>query len=98
MTPDEQQLAIAEALGWEVLHLSTPGRLMGRKNGSDWLIIPDYPRDLNAMHEAEKTLDAFTKGQYRDWLVNFECDDHACFSSATVRAKAFLFALNLWRA
>jgi hypothetical protein len=44
MSP-KQRIAIAEACGWKKLSMSL---------GLD--LMPDYPNDLNAMHDAEKVL------------------------------------------
>ena len=58
MTPEQQRIAIAEACGW------TDVRFIGR--GDDTMCVgkpkvrpgginvPDYPFDLNAMHEVEE--------------------------------------------
>lgn len=65
MTDKEMQIAIAEACGWTGIRL----RQHIIEGWSDILTgidptrnceqaIPDYPNDLNAMHEAEKVLTA----------------------------------------
>lgn len=55
MTPEEQRIAIAEACGWGVVETHN-GRLCGISTIAGYDIpveIPNYPNDLNAMHEAE---------------------------------------------
>lgn len=56
MTDNEMRIAIAEACGWKFLGKEGMGWCEA-PNGSPILEcnIPDYPNDLNAMHEAEKT-------------------------------------------
>ncbi len=62
MTENEQRIAIAEACGWKRTRIGTQSKSDPEPRG--WLapnrrefrIIPDYLNDLNAMHEAEKTL------------------------------------------
>ena len=76
-------------------------------------VIPNYLKDLNAMHEAEAEL--WDKGlamEFTNQLVGIVCsargfrrdkstvDDHLmCLSHATAaqRAEAFLKTLNLWK-
>ena len=62
--------------------------------------IPEYPADLNAMHESEKVLIADEPpavwslyGRYLDKLTN-RIPWHA---TAAQRAEAFLRTLNLWK-
>ena len=56
MTPEQQRIAIAEACGED--------------NDSIYRdLIPDYLNDLNAMHEAEETLDASQCAEYARQLM-----------------------------
>lgn len=70
MSPEAQRIAIAEACGWEDLHM-TPARfpIEGHSNlflegtpprdKTIWnLSVPNYLSDLDAMHEAEMSLPA----------------------------------------
>lgn len=66
---------------------------------------PIYTDCLNAMHEAEKTMDRATKNRYLNilhdvcWVEdNNEVDDDFawCCATAPQRAEAFLRTLNLW--
>jgi len=62
MTDEQMRIAIAEACGWKVPNGCTNYRV--RPEGSRVFFnpltdddpLPDYLNDLNAMHEAEKTL------------------------------------------
>lgn len=64
--------------------------------------LPDYANDLNAMHEAEKTL---TVEEYSGWAClltqvrNGSCDECCRCRSATARqrAEAFLRVKGLWK-
>jgi len=74
MTPEAQRIAIAEACGWRVDDELEDGALMGhiRPTPNDWEvwdIVPDYLTDLNAMHEAEKTLGQDDSYRYGDALA-----------------------------
>ncbi len=61
-------------------------------------MIPDYLNDLNAMHEAEGTLNRGSgyheTGGYGLYLVAL---DHDVSATAAQRAEAFLKTLNLWK-
>lgn len=74
MSPESQQIAIAEACGFKITRIEydgdgkiyrvwavTPDSWTG-KDVRPWL--PDYLNDLNAMHEAEKILDYEEAEQY----------------------------------
>jgi len=71
MTPQEMRIAIAEACGWVPLPMGEIWRdkdgYFARADGKPGHFnVPDYPADLNAMHEAEKTL---TPDQQIDYLA-----------------------------
>jgi hypothetical protein len=114
MTPERQRIKIAEACGWTDIvfrgiknprvtdwigrHPSnTPEGATGIWSGP----LPDYLNDLNAMHEAEKTLRSAPHtyqpgglGYYREAL--YQINDTPIFATAAQRAEAFLKTLNLW--
>ena len=102
MTPDAQRIAIAEACGYTYHGEATYGG--SQKNG--WWLgdkycfhgIPDYLSDLNAMHEAEKALNAEQWMQYLDRLGIITDGRLRSYTHATAaqRAEAFLRTLNLW--
>ncbi len=64
LTPDQKRVKIAEACGWKIVH--RPGVWpdhydMTAPDGSTYVFVelrclPAFATDLNAMHEAEKTL------------------------------------------
>lgn len=89
MTQDAQRIAIAKACG-----------ITGYLHD-----LPDYLNDLNAMHEAEKTLSPIQLSYYESELVEM-CNLKSAASmvsayrwhaTAAQRAKSFLLALSLWR-
>jgi hypothetical protein len=72
--------------------------------GKKW--PPNYPHDLNAMHEAEKTLKPKQALDYWNRLNKLQGNSptnslclvfgDAVFANAEQRAEAFLRTLNLW--
>lgn len=121
MTPEAQRLAIAQACGWTRVTKPTFANGMDEMAtlGSSILLrefweveqLPDYLHDLNAMQEAEKSLDG--KVQQADFaqrlieVINQERHGESRFlgasqfdqmhATAAQRAKAFLRTLGLWR-
>ena len=63
-----------------------------------WRFAKDYVNDLNAMHEAEKTLDTVMKRlDYWDHLyMPTDNEFQACHATARQRAEAFLRTLGKW--
>lgn len=113
MTPDEQKIAVAEAVGWTNIGFS--GLYDGwhglRPNGkyeerSDWSYLPDYDDDLNAMHEAEKHLLRVQVADYarnlrqvtlRDALDGTEYYWRIIHATAAQRCEAFLKTIGKWK-
>lgn len=95
MTDEQINAAIAKELGWtqvEAIHRS------GRAPGATYVgreFIPNYCADLNAMHEAEKTLD---EDQMWRMARNIELNPDRWYfhASARDRAEAFLRTLGKW--
>ena len=98
MTPEEQRVAIAKACGWTRFVPETIQYTAQRKDGK-WGEIPDYPHDLNAMHDAESVLfkqNDETACEYEKTL-NVMTTGWSWFATAAQRAEAFLRCLNLWK-
>ena len=117
MNPEQQRIAIAEACGWKTETYHHKG---GIPASTHWVSpsgkikndIPNYPHDLNAMHEAEKALKWEQRKQYHDLLADItgfsycEADTQEeayldwncriCHATAAQRAEALLKTLNLW--
>lgn len=113
MSPEAQRIAIAEACGWK--GPDHPDNLAGmdgwwsQQRGVWWMMpsgdrvmlssVPDYLNDLNAIHEAEKTLDA---EEYKEFARQLDaicaCSDDEWLrgrewsATAAQRAEAFLIA------
>jgi hypothetical protein len=91
MTNHKINVAIAEACGW------TPDN-----RGLGWLSPhgyyapePDYCKDLNAMHEAEKVLTTFD--EWDIYCVHLGDTQPSCAkATARQRAEAFLRTLGKW--
>jgi len=67
MTDTEMRIAIAEACGLSTKKENFGGILCYRDNqGHMVATLPDYPNDLNAMHEAEKLLETGHDGSQAD--------------------------------
>jgi len=110
MTEEKQRVAIAEACGWLLCHENKPyGWPKGCANGDRPAgVIPDYPADLNAMHEAEKVLSAQvvhdsngercpSRKEKYDWELHRICQGSATFATAAQRAEAFLRVIGRWK-
>jgi hypothetical protein len=109
MTDKQINAAIAEACGWTDIRNSgvwhnfalwgLPPQVKSLKEtSSDYIpvpnFVPNYCADLNAMHEAEKTLTIEQWHDYVDFMPSqWECAVHA---TARQRAKAFLRTLGKW--
>jgi hypothetical protein len=118
MTPEQQRIKIAEACGWKRIPADDVGSAAKLFYGDVWWRdaenntiasaeqLPDYTEDLNAMHEAEKTLREMQTMAFIDRLgeiVNQGQSDgsyggiwNMLFSTAAQRAEAFLKTINLW--
>ena len=101
MTHEAQRIAIAEACGWtDIFHNSFPRGWLGHRPNEDRdnYLIPDYPNDLNAMHEAENTLNVREKQNYISTLRNI-CVVAGCWpetATADQRAEAFPRTVGKW--
>jgi hypothetical protein len=97
---DEQiNQRIAEACGWKP---APRGRW--KLNEHVERFRPDYLNDLNAMHEAVKSLPQNLKPRYFAYLcavvsgaISLNGYSEATEATAAQRAKAFLRTLNLWK-
>lgn len=101
MSPDKQNVAIAEALGY------TRGVGM---NGLEWWTNSegvhdeppyyDYVTSLDAMHAAEKVLTDEQQFDYACWLdqkfASSSCEFSLLHATAAQRAEAFLRTLGKW--
>ena len=95
MTPEKQQIAIAEACGWKYVNFNYILQGVWQNVGS----FPDYLNDLNACHEMEKSLaDTFQRRNYYQTLDEITGDQwNTIGATATQRCEAFLKTINLWK-
>lgn len=104
MTDEQINQRIAEACGWTEVQACTcyDDTPRGRAPGKIRLQhIEDYCSDLNAMHEAEKTIFPYYATVYSNKLAKVtgaEMSDDTDYFCATARqrAEAFLKALGKW--
>lgn len=99
MKPEAQRIAIAEACG--IVSKDQWGPLYRTQHG----IVrdcPDYLNDLNAMHEAERTLTTDQLVQQAEWIGACSNEMHMkawvilLKATAAQRAEAFLRTLGKW--
>lgn len=113
LTLDQKRILIAQACGWKPNGLCGPETIHHPTKCSCFdgigCIIPDYFNDLNAIHEAEKSITywpdyLFTMrsivGPFPD--AQSEWDDHwwapVVSATASQRSEAFGLTLKLWEA
>jgi hypothetical protein len=97
MTSEQINIAIAEAFGWK--HIAFNRGWIKAGDGETQCVIPNYCNDLNAMHEAEKTLDDYQYFNYcRHHLPDTQRSEMAQGRTATAhqRAEAFLKTIGRW--
>ena len=107
MTQGRKRIAIAEACGWKLVidnpdyepYWESPeGRMIGINSANP---LPDYLHDLNAMHEAVKSLPQHLKPRYFACLcavvsgaISLHGYSEATEATAAQRADAFLETLS----
>jgi hypothetical protein len=105
MKPEKQRIAIAESCGivgpfdnrWIKEYEEEGGDSYGFTGfeKGELVFIPDYLNDLNAMHEAEKTLDYDDLNDMEE-SVSFHFGVTPFHSTAAQRAEAFLKTIGKW--
>ena len=110
MTEQDQQIAIAEAYGWERVENQVGDEMFACGDLCCFEHrLPDYPRDLNAMHDACKRLDIRQRVMFYGHLYsivqrelrmeNYEDSSSFALVNATSgqRAEAFLRTIGKWK-
>jgi hypothetical protein len=100
MTNQEINETIAKACGWRRVDIfEWDGSFCLPKQYVELSDLPNYVEDLNATHEAEKTLNKHQACLYLTHLNDLHKSLFECFVHATAeqRAEAFLRTLNLWK-
>ena len=102
MTDEQQRIAIAEACGWNSksdfqINANLRYHATWVESENRGFFIPDYPNDLNAMHEAEVVIikSGYTAIRTYEDLLQKQIAN-IIFATAAQRAEAFLKTLNLW--
>ena len=96
MTPQEQRIAIAKACGWEFDPHHSRNEMYYVP--SEDFLVGNPLHDLNAMHEAEKTLNPI-KGIELCWHLNdmgISGEWEILTATAAQRAEAFLRTIGKW--
>jgi fructose-bisphosphate aldolase class 1 len=108
MTNHQINIAIAEECGWtDCEHVEALGLCKGKHENVlpqyffGYSQLPDYCNDLNAMHDAERTLNLSLAGGYARILTSIAWQsEQPVFAPMTAtarqRAEAFLRALGKW--
>ena len=112
MSPEKQRIAVAKAIGWtniKIIPLPASNKKHSGEAGvsvcgarhPSWgfgsCSVPDYPNDLNAMHEAEKVLTEHQNDSiYPRNLGAWRNPTKAIYAPAAQRSEAFLRTLGLW--
>ena len=100
MTPEHQIVAIAEAYGFRECWISQNGAPWGFLGANYYSqLVPNYLKDLNAMHEAEKAMNNNDWWKFVEHLTNICGGGTALGISATAsqRAEAFLRTIGKWK-
>jgi hypothetical protein len=98
MTNEQINIAIAEACGW--YEEDNESEICWTRDELTYCLhedeLPDYCNDLNAMHEAEKTLNS---EQLHDYYENLELVNGWEYPSSTARQRSeeFLKTIGKWK-
>jgi hypothetical protein len=103
MKEDKQKIAIAEACGWTVnvagKTVYSPSGVFNRTLFAEVsMILPDYPNDLNAMHEAVMTLSNRQLDDLHTWISDTMTgtDKYMWLLTPQQYAEAFLRTIGKW--
>jgi hypothetical protein len=107
MSEEEINIAIAEYRGWQILEPEVHKAITYHwaiEPDSSKSILPDYCNDLNAMHDAEKTLSRgqnyhqlYGFGFYVNTLTQICYQQHILTATASQRAEAFVRTIDKWK-
>lgn len=104
LSDDELRVKVAELCGAEMpIHI--PPTMGAIRNGTLFVNLPDYPSDLNAMHEAEKLLAEGDKhykigievsptSNYGQLLIELTNRTNPFHATARQRAEAFVSTMQ----
>jgi hypothetical protein len=114
MKAEKQRIAIAEACGWTDVKgtkgVHPKARFKGCGYADDWIALPDYLNNLNAMQEAMAHLEPDQVDQFAAELSGIVLENrekywwdltsnevgHVANATAAQRAEAFLKTVGKW--
>lgn len=98
MTNEQINTSIAEACGWEDVDACTCPEicLIGLSPHGNYMHVPNYCADLNAMHEVEEALKGVQFAAYAAILGDVDGSLFGIRATARQRAEAFLRTLGKW--
>jgi len=98
MNEQEQRIAIAKVCGWMQSRSSMWDGWWYQKGKRTYQpLTPDYLNDLNAMHDAEKRLEAEDNHAYECYCSDLYYEHENTVSlTANQRAEAFLRTVGKW--
>jgi hypothetical protein len=98
MNEEQQRITIAKACGWTKISDWKAAGINGQHPTEPWTeVIPDYLHDLNAMHEAEKMLEADDNHAYGCYCIDLQEEyGNTVHLTAAQRAEAFLRTIGKW--
>jgi hypothetical protein len=98
MMQNKQRIVIANWMGWTVVTANAWGEPMGYNDNlsGELKIIPNYPNDLNAMHEAENGLSEDKIFNYSHNLYNVVVPQSTQPFRATAQQRSEALCRTLW--
>ena len=100
MDTELQRVKIAEACGWKRIAVEPEIGIyvdhLWVKDGDEIFKLPDYPRNLNAMHQAEECFRGTPAFDAYIELLLKSSISGAITATAAHRAEAFLIAVGKW--
>jgi len=103
LSNEKLRIKVAELDGWEGRLVTVSGSkkpillwFNSKRNAANRESPPDYTHDLNAMHEAEKTItDVFVRRRYYQTLDQLTGDQwNTIVSTARQRTEAFVVVMS----
>jgi hypothetical protein len=100
MTDEQINAAIARECGWKDVWrcqgVSETASFVGTSPENEFIPVPNYCTDLNAMHEAEEALKGKQFAAYAAILGDRDGTLYGIRATARQRAEAFLRTLRKW--
>ena len=102
MTEQEQNIAIAQWMGWYNIGIEKDLPEYGMTGPGPLEKIPNYTQDLNAIHEAEKKLSHDQREVFLEWLGQewdycVTSQFEVAHATAAQRSEALLKTIGEWK-